>query len=307
MGGGSFTPKDWAAYTASTTAGRTTAEVFSRSGMKPELDPKSITLRESRDSATNPAATALLVGLDVTGSMGIIADHIARDGLKTLFEAVYDRKPITDPQIAFAGIGDADCDSAPLQVSQFEADIRIAEQLTHLFLEHGGGGNNHESYTLPWYFCATRTAIDCFAKRGQKGYLFTVGDEEAPPTLTRAQIQKVFGTDEDAQDMTSEMLLAMVEREWHVFHVIVEQGNYARHRLDKVVSSWTALLGQRALRLADYTKLSEVIVSAIQVTQGADAADVATSWGGGTDVVVAKAIGALVPGRPADSNAIVAV
>ena len=33
-----------------------------------------------------------------------------------------------------------------------------------------------------------KTSIDCFEKRGKKGYLFTIGDEQLPPTLTKAQI-----------------------------------------------------------------------------------------------------------------------
>ncbi len=57
------------------------------------------------------------------------------------------------------GIGDAWCDRVPLPVTPFETDIRIARQLEQIFLEHGGGGNNFESYNLPWYFAAKRTAI----------------------------------------------------------------------------------------------------------------------------------------------------
>ncbi|HAO33838.1 MAG TPA: hypothetical protein DCQ84_12920, partial [Candidatus Competibacteraceae bacterium] len=68
--------------------------------------------------------------------------------------------------------------------------IRIARQLRRLWLEKGGGGNACESYTLPWYFAATHTAIDCFEKRGKKGYLFTVGDEEPPLELPGAAIAR---------------------------------------------------------------------------------------------------------------------
>jgi hypothetical protein len=74
--------------------------------------------------------------------MGIISDNIAKEGMPTLFKEIYDRKPITDPHIMFMGIGDVEAgDRSPLQVSQFEADIRLAEQLEKLHVEHGGGGN----------------------------------------------------------------------------------------------------------------------------------------------------------------------
>ena len=150
-------------------------------------------MRESRDSKDNPKSTPVIVALDVTGSMGMLADVIAREGLGVLFNAILDLKPISDPHVMFMGVGDANCDSAPLQVSQFEADNRIVEQLTQLFIEHGGGGNNFESYNLPWYFGARHTEHDSLIKRGKRGYLFTVGDEEAPEALTVAQIEEVIG------------------------------------------------------------------------------------------------------------------
>jgi len=43
-----------------------------------------------------PASTALIVALDVTGSMGMVADALARQGLGTMVEEVLRRKPITD-------------------------------------------------------------------------------------------------------------------------------------------------------------------------------------------------------------------
>ena len=79
--------------------------------------------------------------------------------------------------------------------AQFEADLRIADQLARLWLEGGGGGNRFESYNLPWYFAARRTSIDCFEKRGRKGYLFTVGDEPPPPKLLAAHVRAFLGDD----------------------------------------------------------------------------------------------------------------
>jgi hypothetical protein len=296
MGAGRFTPRDWDKFTATRTAGRSTSSIFGHT-LKATLDPKQIKngLRESRDSSINPASTAIIVGLDVTGSMGMIADAIARDGLKTLFAEIYDRKPVSDPHVMFMGIGDALCDAAPLQVSQFEGDIRIADQLVDLWLEGGGGGNASESYTLPWYFAGMHTAIDCFQKRGKKGYLFTIGDEEPPEVLTRAELEKVLDA-RVQRDLSSTELLDLASRQYEVFHVIVEQGNHCRMGgLPSVLKKWTALLGQRALRLNDYTKLPEVIVSAIQVNEGASPEAVADTWSGDTALVVRHAVAGLAP------------
>ncbi|HEY0205458.1 MAG TPA: hypothetical protein VGC15_15040 [Acetobacteraceae bacterium] len=299
MGYGRFTSTDWDSFTAHRTAGRSRDDVFSR-GLRATMDPRLLAagVRESRDSPDNPDSTPVIVGLDVTGSMGMIAEAIARHGLRTLFESIYSRQPVPDPHIMFMGVGDATCDQAPLQVSQFEADIRIAEQLVDLWLEGGGGGNSSESYTLPWLFAALHTATDAWSKRGRKGYLFTIGDEEPPEVLTAREQCRVLG--QGRRDLYTPDVLRLVRRQWEVFHIIVEQGSHCQSGgLDRVVRKWTGLLGQRALRLQDYTRLPEVIVSAMQVNEGRNLDDVAASWGGSTADVVRHA---MRPGAPPEAR-----
>lgn len=296
MGGTRSTASDWDSYHHTATKGGTApiSAAFTSRGMDGDLDPKGIVVREARDSAANPNSTPIVIGLDVTGSMGRLAHLIADKGLKTLFMSIYDRKPVPDPAIAFMGIGDAAArDQSPLQVSQFESSIVLGDQLTKLHIEGGGGGNNSESYTLPWYFAAMKVSADAIEKRGQKGFLFTVGDEECPAVVTAHEFEKVFGPGQ-WRDMTRDQLLEMASRNWHVFHVVVAEGSYARGiGVDGLMARWTDVLGQKVLRLDDHTKLAEVIVSAIEVTQGASAAAVAASWGGDTSLVVAKAVGGL--------------
>ena len=151
MGGTSRWDSDaWTSYTASTAAMPRDKIFKSTSGMKEYLNPKGIKVRESRDSAINPESNAIIVGIDVTGSMGMIAEALAREGLGVLFNEILNRKPVSDPHVMFMAIGDANCDSAPLQVSQFECNDAVIEQLTDIYLEGRGGGNDFESYNLPW-------------------------------------------------------------------------------------------------------------------------------------------------------------
>ena len=225
MGNARWSDRDWDDYAAKT-RGKSTSQIFNASAIKPEMDPARIALRRSRDSAANPASTPIILALDVTGSMGMIADALAREALGTLVDAILERKPVTDPHIMVMGVGDSSYDQAPLQVSQFEADIRIAEQLKNIWLEKGGGGNNHESYTLPWYFAAAKTDVDC-VKHGRKGLLFTFGDEECPPDIRADHIRRVLG-DSLPKDISTKSLLETVSEKYDVFHVVIEQGNYAR-------------------------------------------------------------------------------
>jgi hypothetical protein len=297
MGAGRMSAASWDTHTTTRTAGKATHTVFSSRAMKETLDPKKIVLRESCDSVYNPRSTPIIIGLDVTGSMGIIPDYFVREGLKPLFEEIYTRRPVSDPAICLMGIGDVVYDRAPLQVSQFESDIRIADQLMEVFLEGGGGGNSSESYTLAWYFASMKTKLDSYTKRKKKGFIFTIGDEEPPKRLLASELEKVFGAGQ-YEDLTSEQLLEMASRYFHVFHIIIEEGSHCRHDGgDRVFSTWKPLLGQRVIRLSDYKKLAEVIVSAIQVTEGDSVDTVTKSWSGDTSVVVSKAINGLVSAK----------
>lgn len=231
MGGGSWASTGRSYYADTSLKAKRAAnveEVFKSSQITRALDPKNVTLRESRDSKDNPESTAVILALDVTGSMGTIAHEIARAGLGLLIEGIFQRKPVTDPHIMFMAVGDANCDSAPLQVSQFECDHRIVEQLTQIFVEQGGGGNSFESYDLPWYFAGTRTSIDCFKNREHKGYLFTMGDELPPDGLTAEQRTGIFGTADQKDFVKASESLAMAEEQFHAFHLIIEEGGACR-------------------------------------------------------------------------------
>ncbi len=287
MGTSRWNPHEWRSKRAEYSH-KQRDEIFTSYAMDPALDPALIDMRESRDSAQNPQSTPVIVAVDVTGSMGILAEELVRHGLGPLFEEIIKRKPISDPHVMAMGIGDAYCDRAPLQVTQFEADLVITDQIEKIYLEGGGGGNNHESYNLPWLFAARKTAIDSYEKRGKKGYLFTVGDEQCPPGLKADQIKQFLGIRE-ATNMSSQEILKLASEKYEIFHLIVEEGHYARSQPKAVLQSWTSVLGQRAMRLSDYTRLSEVIVSAIQINEGEHEENVISSWSDKTSDVVARA------------------
>jgi hypothetical protein len=284
MGGGSFDQNDYKSFTAKTST-KTTSQIYTAHQIHDSLNPYGVKFRESRDSVDSPEATPVTIGIDVTGSMGIIADVLARKGVGTTFQGILERKPIKYPHLQFMAIGDVYSDRAPLQVSQFEADNRIVDQLINIWLEGNGGGNGVESYDLPWYFAAFHTEHDSIIKRGKRGYLFTVGDEGAPVGLTRDQINRFIGDTVEADHLEARELLELAQRKFDVFHIIIEEGGHARHALSHVQSSWKDLLGERVISLSDHTKLAETIVSAIEVAEGGDADSSAKGWGTGSKVI----------------------
>lgn len=295
-----------------------TADIFTRDatkvateGLHPTLDPLNVAIRESRDSAIHPAARAVILACDVSGSMGIIADHLIRGhadgtgGLDTVFRDLIDRKVVTDPHVMIMAVDDYEATGkGTIQISQFEADpTTLSEQLKEVWLVHGGGGNNHESYLLPLYFAARHTSIDCLEKRGQKGFLFTIGDEEPHMLLHRHAVKSLIGDSLQA-DISAADMIEQCSRMYEIFHVIIEEGSHVRTRgIKKVFDPWNELLPQRVIKLSDHTKLGEVIVSAIQVLEGVDKDKVAKSWSGATSVVVADAVRSLTPAAQGDTRA----
>lgn len=293
MGHGTFNATAYAAYTH-TIADKGVHEIFTSKNLNQKLDPKGVKIRESRDSVDNPNSTPIIVGTDVTGSMGELAALIAKKGLGTTFESILARKPISDPAMMFMAIGDGECDAAPLQVSQFESDNRIVEQLSDTWIEGGGGGNAHESYEYAWYFAAFHTEHDSLIKRGKRGYLFTVGDE---PIGTQARKEGLIRTFDDGveRSFTSEELLEAAQRKYNCFHIII-RGGFAGMNMDAVLKTWKPLMGQNLIILDDVNALAETIVSTIEVCEGVDHATSAAHWGT-TGHAVLSAIKSLPKGQ----------
>lgn len=296
MGYARWSHDDWSHYVNGNL--RKSIDDIFNSKLDPQLDPSKFSVRESFDSDENPLSTPIIVAVDQTGSMGFLSESLIRQGLGTLVESIYDRKPVTDPHIMCMALGDAWSDKAPLQVTQFEADIRIAEQLSKFYLEGNGGGNGFESYNLPWYFAATRTKCDAWQKRKAKGFLFTIGDEPPPPTLEAAHVKR-FLNGGLQNDLSTADLLKMTKEKWEVFHIIVEEGTFCRSRPEFTKGAWHKILGEKAISLSDHQNLPELIVSILQVTQGHDPFEVAKSWNGNTRNVIFEAIkGLMVPSLP---------
>lgn len=297
MGAGRWDHMAWGDYARRNVHGRSQSELFGARGMDPDFDPARIFRRESCDSEDNPQSTPIILASDVTGSMGFIAQALMTDGLNTLATEIYERRPVSDPHVMVMAVGDAKTDRAPLQVTQFEADIRLADQVRRLWLEGGGGGNGGESYSAAHAFAGLRTDVDSIRKRGKKGYLFTIGDEPIHDGLARGELERIFG-ERFERGLSARECLSLAERQYEVFHVVILEG-YAGGALRQVLRTWERILPGRILVLPDHRRLAEAVVSAIQVNEGADAASVAGSWDAQAAPVVAQAIRDLRPrGQP---------
>ncbi len=217
--------------------------VFTQRKCHPLMSPLGLRVRESRDSEAHPNSLGIVFALDVTGSMGDIPDRLARKDLPTFMKTLLGCG-IEDSQVLFMAVGDATCDGAPLQIGQFESEAELMDQwLTWSFLEGGGGGGNHESYELGLYLAARHTSIDCWEKRGHRGYFFMTGDENPYLRISKKQVLDLVG-DELDDDLPIERIVEELSVAYEPFFLIPDPGRGAR--CGKV---WRDLLGDHAIQL----------------------------------------------------------
>lgn len=261
MGYDRFSDSDWVGYTK-TTRTKSRDQIFIATKGSDKLDPKAV--RESRDSTANPNSTPIIIAVDETASMGVLAEQIIKKGLGEVVLGIYDHKPVTDPHILVAGIGDAYTDQYPFQPSQFEAGVApLTQQIEQIYLESNGGGNGGESYLLAWYFAANKTSIDSMINRNKKGYLFTIGDEEPHFTLTKDQVKRIFGDDVEA-DLDAHELIELASQYYEIFHLKVRpQSRYKK-------APWVELLGERVIDVEDINEIGNIITATMRLIEGED-------------------------------------
>lgn len=273
MGGGSWTASSFSTYSKS--VGRkvsadgyldssyTAQDLFKSNRIQEELNPYNV-MRECCDSDEHPFTIPVILALDVTGSMGSAAAEVAKK-LNKVMTDLYGT--VKDVEFLVMGIGDLAYDSAPIQASQFESDIRIAEQLDKIYFEGGGGGNSYESYTAAWYFGARHTKLDCW-NRGKKGIIITMGDEPLNPYLPKLPLERATGDKLQANVETSSLYREATER-FDIYHLAVDDRDtsYRYHRSD-ASRSWSMYLDDEHFKVVSLDNISSTIVDIVKSASG---------------------------------------
>lgn len=272
MGGGSWTTNEYKSYSKS--VGRsvsydgslsksyTAQDLFTSRRIQPELNPHNV-IRECCDSEEHPNTIPVILALDVTGSMGSAAAEVAKK-LNVVMTNLYEK--VADVEFLVMGIGDLSYDNAPIQASQFESDIRIAEQLDKIYFEGGGGGNLFESYTGAWYFGLRHTKLDCW-NRGKKGIIITMGDEPLNPYLPHKQLSAVTGDNLQA-DIETDELYNQVKEKFDIFHLAVKdrETSFSWHERN-IMTSFGKYLDEKHLIVVNLDNIANTIVNIVSDTR----------------------------------------
>jgi hypothetical protein len=277
-------------HISATYASKDADEIFATAAVSDML-PVGIEIRESRDSDEHPESLAVMVWLDVTGSMGRIPENIIKNELGTLMSTIIDNG-VAHPQVLFGAIGDHISDKVPLQVGQFESDAaNLTKWLESTFVEGNGGGQVMESYLMAWLIGGRHTSIDCFEKRNEKGFLITIGDEKSWDNISGDLLKKWLGYAQ-ADTVTDVQLLEEAQRLYNVYHIHVNEGSYTDY--PPVLDYWKKMLGERFIILNDYHSICATIATLIAVQHGVDIKTVVSKFDAKTAGSVTSALATIV-------------
>lgn len=261
MGSGVFTKASFASYSTSlgrsydTTTNYVSGQKYEAARLDEALDPKKFTIRECANNEEHPNTVPVILALDVTGSMGSACAETAA-AIGRIVINLFDR--FKDVEFCVMGIGDLAYDRAPIQMSQFESDVRIAEALDKVYMEHGGGGNAYESYTAAWYMGLHHTKLDCFDKQGRKGVIITMGDEPLNPYLPASQLNDA--TNAYAQgDVDTNALYEEASKKFDIFHIAINDDACMYSYYESGIrNTWGKLLGDRC-KVSTINELAKTI------------------------------------------------
>lgn len=268
MGSGSWTTCSYANYACSTGRGydadtctiatsyTNSSQAFTARTIDKAMDPKNV-LRECCDNDEHPATIPIILALDVTGSMGSTAIEVQKK-LNPIMVDIYKR--VKDAEIMVMAIGDLAYDSSPIQISQFESDIRIAENLDKIYFENGGGGNDYESYTAAWYMGLKHCKLDCW-NRGKKGLIITMGDEPINPYLPMNPLNEATG-DTVQNDIETPTLFKEASEKFDIYHICVESRSYPDQTRER--ETFAEVIGKQHALVSSVDKISDKIISIVE-------------------------------------------
>ena len=297
MGGGYWRREDFARYSAKmgrtvradgnidTSCMRSAQDMYRAMALDPKMDPYKV-MRECCDNEEHPNTVPVILALDVTGSMGGALLKTA-SCLNEIMQNILNE--YADVEFMVMGIGDLAYDRAPIQISQFESDIRIAEHLDRVYFERGGGGNGFESYTAAWYMGLKHTKLDCW-KRHKKGVIIPLGDEPLNPSLPGDRLGRVTG-DLVLRDVDTRHLYRRTAEKFEIFHIAIDDPQDCYKFYHKAIDrSFGRLLGRR-LRVSTLDMLPHTILECLGECgiEKAEANNTAIAAVGAAEAMVAPA------------------
>ncbi|VVB78555.1 Uncharacterised protein [uncultured archaeon] len=235
---GDYDPGPWSGYSFSSAraryddhVGRSYDDAVSAKKSKKDLIERSLETK---------CESPVVIACDVTGSMGewpaVIFSklpYLDLEGKEYLGKGM---------EISFAAVGDAYCDTYPLQVRPFDCGKNLEKRLKELVIEGGGGGQCSESYDLAALYYSNNVKMP----NAIHPLFIFIGDEGLYESIDKGQAKSVVGLDLK-QRMNTKEVMDELKRKYSVYLVRkpyeVSSGDGMSSIDKQIYSQWESYLG----------------------------------------------------------------
>lgn len=200
--------------------------------------------------------------VDTTGSMGgnvEVAFKGLPDSIRMLVQSPRSVLSRYHVQIATGVVQDVG-DLFPLEISEFEPDNEIENQMGLLVPEHNGHDETEDYQAALWYAAyRIRTSV---VKYGIKGYCFVTGDEKGRGQMDSSLAKRIADVQLQS-DIPSTKIGSEIAKTWHPFYLQVGAKSHA-------TGWWQQILGEEHVIMlpSDILCLAAVQSAIIGLTEG---------------------------------------
>jgi len=211
----------------------------------------------ARKTISSDSQNPIIFGIDVTGSMCEWPGEFF-DRAPLLYQTLSQYKP--DVEISFGAIGDATCDSHPLQINTFGKELALESHIQAIGCEGGGGGHITESYELFAHFMNTH----CSTPNARQPFLFIFGDERFYDKVDPAQAEHYIGGALQ-QPLDSKQVFRELAQKFNVYLLHKPYGQGQQSAIDDaVISCWTdAIGGQKIIEIPSKERAVDIAMALV--------------------------------------------
>ncbi|MBU0666832.1 MAG: hypothetical protein ABIC91_05890 [Nanoarchaeota archaeon] len=221
-------------------------------GSSPDMKLVNTRGKTIKSDSENP----IVVAIDVTGSMASWPKEIF-DRLPLFYQTLSQYKP--DLEISFAAIGDAYCDSYPIQVNDFGKGVKLEDHLKALYPEGGGGGQSSESYELFAYYMLNH----CETPKAKNPFLFIYGDENFYSEINNKQVEHYIGDKLQTTLKSSDVWQKLLQK-FNVYHLHKPYGGISDGQDKSIKASWAKAIGsQKIIDLPSYDRAVDIAMGVV--------------------------------------------
>jgi len=237
---------------------------YASKGLKPPVPPVGMDI-------TTDAFLPEIILLDVTGSMKSMP-RLFLEKLATLYEesnaVLHGYGPdemktkagqvADDLALSIIAVGDAHCDSHPLQVANFERRAGLINPINNIYPEGGGGGQAKESYELALYYVMKHCKLPNLPQ-GAKPLLVVFGDEAFYDEVDKTYVKRLIGDDLKA-DIPTKDVIKELQKQYEIF-VLRPELDYDADTYKMIHRTWESVLGpERVLKMQQPERVVDDIV-----------------------------------------------